>query len=87
MKSIHLFPSIDQVAFSPNVLLLHWNSTGANHTAGIKCLLDILEAWEAKKYRSILLYVLSVTFPSSKKQGPIISFLDKAHHTITDGEF
>ena len=40
----------------------------------------------SKKYRSILLYLIPVTFPSSKKKGRNISFSDKANHAITDGE-
>ena len=66
MKSVHLFPSIVQESFCPNIILLHWHSARAHHPLGILCFLDSLESLGSKKYRSLLLNLLPVTFPFSK---------------------
>ena len=52
MKSVHLFPSIFQEAFCPNILFLHWHSAMAHHPVGRFCFLSSLEAWEAKNTES-----------------------------------
>ena len=86
MKKVHLFPSIVQEVFFPNILLLHWHSAGTHHPVGRLSFLDSLEPWEPNNTEAFFCTYFLSHFRHQNLR-PITSVLEKAHHTVTESGF